>query len=101
MKNPLEQFMQEGLLRYADAYETIKYFQDQVVAIARDVLDSEDRKYPFKLAETGKAISEFRGSKPQKGIWICIAPEGTYHHGAPGRIELGLWWNPPGIDLPA
>lgn len=89
-----DEFMGEGIRRYADAAATIKYFREKM----RDALDRTVKRQKNWGAFT-PALDGLNRRVESLAAYIYVWVPGKMGKGQlDGTIELGIWWNPPGIE---
>lgn len=89
-----DEFMGEGIRRYADAAATIKYFREKM----RDALDRTVKRQKNWGAFT-PALDGLNRRVESLSDYVYVLVPGKMGKGQlDGAIEFGIWWNPPGIE---
>jgi hypothetical protein len=97
MSDPIDVFMREGILRYAEAQQTVSFFREQVFAALEDTVRSELREGALVLAD--KPDLRRMPGEGANQCWLMLSTNALRLPSDPVRLELGLWWNCP--DDPA
>lgn len=97
MSDPIDVFMHQGILRYAEAQQTVSFFRDRVFAALEDTVRSELREGVLVLAD--KPDLRRMPGEGANQCWLMLSANALRAPNDPVRLELGLWWNCP--DDPA
>lgn len=90
------EFLREGLARYADARETVNYFQTSILEALFRVFEA---KMNWKNFEPVRVEGNLESAKYIGNVYITAYIAGTLRNRKSANekvfISLGLYWNPP------
>lgn len=97
MQESMKQFVQEGFKRFPEAMEAVVMFSNSVKSQLAARLEERSDWASFTPSKPEKITS---GGPPVSGeCWLYAAISGQLGK-SNVYIDVGYWWNPPGIDLP-
>ncbi len=91
MSDPVDVFMHEGITRYAEAQQTVKFFREQVFDVLEASLRSELGDGAVRLCDR----PELRRGADESGreCWIELFANAQRPSGKIVRVQLGILWN--------
>lgn len=98
MSDPMNDFMSEGFKRFPEAWDTITLFTGTLESQIRDLLEGKE-SWGIFVPDEKKKPSVTHGGWPGSGCWVCGWVPGRIN-GHSVNVEVGLWWNVPGVNLP-
>ncbi len=97
MQESLKLFMSEGFKRFPEAMDTIVMYANSLKSQLQSCLQERSDWGPFTPSKSKKPTS---GGPPLSGeCWLYAVQAGQLGK-ADVYIEVGYWWNAPGIEWP-
>lgn len=98
----LQTFIRDGLSRYAQARDTIEYFESRMHEVLRQTFDERTTWKNFRRARdtNGDLLPPITGRSGAQTRWLWAYVEGEKRGDEKTFLTLGLCWNPPKVPNP-
>lgn len=94
----LDNFLQEGIQKYSEAYDAILFFRDQMARKLESIATERKNWGKFIPRKRGNIAEGTYGKRGGWGYWVYAFANGSWRPNVPGIIEYGIWWNVPKIE---
>lgn len=89
------EFMREGVSKYPVARATVKLFQERLLQLIRIAISSQVKRFGL----TVKGVPSWWDGEDINGVAGAARTTLDAGSGREASIEVGLWWNPPDVEL--
>lgn len=94
----LEEFLKLGVKHYGEAYETVRFFREEMAQKLEAIGQSRRTWGKFILNKKGDIFSSGQGKYDGWGCWVYAFAHGSLPKNIPAVLEYGIWWNVPKIE---
>lgn len=91
-----EDFLRAGVLHYRQAYDTVKYFSNQMERRLAELLRGKHDWRTFEPSKANSAVRAKTGRNASDGRWIFASLQGRTKV-SEGVAAIGLWWGPHSV----
>jgi hypothetical protein len=101
VKKDDDDFLIQGIARYSKALAVIQQFKTKMPERLERIAKQKSNWKHFALSSKRNAFESGAGGNFGSGHWAYTSFDGNLtKSGSPTTLEMGIWWNPPTLDLP-
>jgi len=89
MNEETKPFLKQGMNVYAQARETLAFFEQEMIKLLSGVIERREKWHSLK---DRKVFTEADRTRGQLGYWVAAEIRGRSQRDEQVKIDCGIWW---------